>query len=120
VGHFEETGLVDGAASAPYDASCLGPGTSPQGPWHQRVGPGTRDATAPASAPAPARRPRHHPLYPIASTTPSHKRALASSASVAVSTASSHRPSSAPHRSATMAIAIGVCSSPSTSMCRAR
>ncbi len=58
--------------------------------------------------------------YPIASTIPSQNRDRASSASVAVSTASCHRESSPPHRSATMAMAIGVCSSPSTSMCRAR
>lgn len=74
----------------------------------------------PCGQPPPPLPPHCPTRYPIASTTPSHKRALASSAAVAVSTASSHRPSSAPHRSATMAIAIGVCSSPSTSMCRAR
>lgn len=63
---------------------------------------------------------RRRSTHPIAATIPSQNRARASNASTAVSTASSHRPSTPPHRSATMAIAIGVCSSPSTSMCRAR
>ncbi len=58
--------------------------------------------------------------YRMASVMPSHSRDLASSATTAVSTACCHRTSSPPHRSATIAMAIGVCSSPSTSMCRAR
>jgi hypothetical protein len=51
---------------------------------------------------------------------PSHRRTRALRARLTVSADSAHLASSSPHRSASICIAIGVCSSPSTWMWRAR
>ena len=57
---------------------------------------------------------------PMAARMPSHRRARAARARLIVSAHSAHLASSSPHRSASICMAIGVCSSPSTSMWRAR
>src|SRR5579875_25961 len=62
----------------------------------------------------------HYSYSPIAARMPSHSRSLAPRAVLMVVTHSSHLLSSSPHRSASICIAIGVCSSLSTWMWRDR
>jgi hypothetical protein len=123
---------LDGLGTCQLVAPAVAPGARPPGlplpsvptarPWP----PGTQlsgawfSALAAESAVSAGLRRYAGTWLCTAARMPSHRRARALRARLTVSAHSAHLAPSSPHRSASICIAIGVCSSPSTWMWRAR